>query len=571
MRLNIVRSKNAASFYVIKSVRENGKSTTKIVEKLGTESDLREKYPDKDPYQWAKEYVDELNQLEREGQEPDIITKYSPSKIIPKDIQNAFNGGYLFLQDIFYSLGLDKMCKNISKNYKFAYDLSSVLSRLIYTRILFPGSKLSCMELSHRFIEQPKFNLQHIYRALDVLHKESDLIQSTLYKNSTKIIKRGCNVLFYDCTNFFFEIETEDDFRKYGVSKEHRPNPLVQMGLFMDSSGIPLAFSINPGNTNEQLTMKPLEKQILSDFELSKFIVCTDAGLSSTANRKFNNIGGRGFITTQSIKKLKGFIKEWALSPDGWSLEGSKKKFNIQEIDEEKDFDKIYYKERWIKENELEQRIIVTYSLKYKNYQRTIRLNQIERALKIIEENPRKLTTSNQNDCKRFIERTDCTKDGEIAEKTLLSLKQEQIDKEKEYDGFYGVCTNLEDEASKIININRKRWEIEECFRIMKNEFLARPLYLSLEERIEAHFTTCFMALVIYRILEKKLEEKYTCSEIISNLKNMNFCKSGEDGYIPAYIRNDFTDDLHEVFGFRTDMEILTKKNMKKILKTTKS
>lgn len=571
MNLQVSKSKNAASLYIVKSFRKNGVSTSKIIEKLGTEAELREKYPDRDPYEWAREYIAELNRLEKEGREPDVLSKFSPAKQISKDVQSTFNGGYLFFQSIYYALGLDKMCKKISEGHKFSYDLNSILSRLIYTRILYPGSKLSCVELSKRFVEEPNFELQHVYRALDVLFKESDFIQSTIYANSLKLSKRNSSVLYYDCTNFFFEIEEEDDFRRYGVSKENRPNPIVQMGLFMDGDGIPLAFSMNPGNTNEQVTMKPLEKKILSDFSLSKFVVCTDAGLSSTENRVFNDISGRAFVTTQSIKKLKSYLKDWALDPEGWSLKGSKKKFNLNDIDEDKCFDKTFYKERWIKEKDLEQKLIVTYSVKYKYYQRSIREKQIDRALNIIEKNPKKLTKSSQNDCKRFIERTDCTKDGEIAEKTVLSLNGEKIEKEAMYDGFYGVCTNLEDEATKIIDICRRRWEIEDCFRIMKSEFRARPVYLSTKERIEAHFLTCFMALTLYRILEKKLGKNYTCQEIIQTLKNMNFYKSNTEGYIPAYTRTDITDDLHDAFGFRTDYEILTKKKMKNIFKTTKS
>jgi len=339
----------------------------------------------------------------------------------------------------------------------------------------------------------------------------------------------------------------------------------------MDGDGIPLAFSINSGNTNEQQTLKPLEEKILSDFNISKLIVCTDAGLSSYTNRLFNNKKDRAFVTTQSIKKLKGFLKEWALDPTGWKIRGSKKEYNIREIDEDKFLEKIFYKERWIKEKDLEQKLIITYSVKYKRYQSSIREKQIYRATKIIEENPQKIKQANQNDCKRFIERTDCTKEGEIAEKTILTINQEKIKEEEKYDGFYAVCTNLEGDTEKIIEINKRRWEIEECFRIMKSEFKARPVYLSIKERIEAHFLTCFLALVIYRLLEKKLEEKYTCSEIIDNLSNMNFYKSKSNGYIPAYTRSDFTDDIHEVFGFRTDYEIVTKKIMKKIFKITKS
>ena len=364
--------------------------------------------------------------------------------------------------------------------------------------------------------------------------------------------------------------------RQYGPSKEHRPNPITQMGLFMDGDGIPLAFNITAGNTNEQVTLKPLEEKILEDFKLSKFVVCTDAGLASNTNRKFNDKDDRAFITTQSIKKLKKHLMEWALSPDEWCLSGNNKKYNISDIEEDEATielykDRIFFKERWIKENGLEQKLIVTYSLKYKNYQRQIRNSQIERAKVAISNKSFKLDKHNQNDFRRFIKRTNVTKDGEIAEKKVLTLNTDTVQKEEKFDGFYGVCTNLEDNAEEIIKVNQRRWEIEESFRIMKSEFKARPVYLSRDDRIIAHFTTCFLSLVILRFLEKRLNEKYTISQIIDTLKNMNFTESIGNGYIPTYTRTELTDELHKEFNFRTDYQITTKSNMKKIFKQIKN
>lgn len=570
MRLQISESKNASSFYVVESVYLNGNRTNRVVEKLGTYKELKEKLGDKDPKEWAEEYVKELNRLNKEDKEPDVIAKYSPSKIIPKGEQRSFNGGYLFLQQIYHELGIHKICKVISEKYKFTYDLNSILSRLIYGRIIFPCSKLKTNKLSLKFIEPPNFVLHQIYRALGIIAKESDYIQSEIYNNSLKIAKRNSGILYYDCTNYYFEIEQEDGLKQYGYAKDHKPNPIVQMGLFMDGNGIPLAFSITKGNTNEQLTLKPLEEKILDDFNLSKFVVCTDAGLASEANRKFNDKKGRAFITTQSVKKLKKHLKEWSLNPDGWHLPNDDKIYNITELNEEKDVEKIYYKERWIKENGLEQRMIVTYSIKYKTYQRKIRKSQIKRAEKVINTNPQKLKKANQNDFKRFIAKTSYTADGEQAKKEVYSINTDLILKEEAFDGFYAVCTNLEDDASAIIKVNKRRWEIEECFRIMKSEFKARPVNLSRDDRIEAHFMTCFLALIVYRLLEKKLNEKYTCSEIIDSLRDWDFNYMKSDGYIPIYTRTDLTDDLHDAFGFRTDYEIVTLKKMKNIFKLTK-
>ena len=570
MTLSKSESKNATSLYVTKSVRVNGVPTTKVVEKLGTVAELEKKLGGRDPIEWAEEYVKELTRLDKEEQR-EVIIKYSPVKLLKKDQQRLYFGGYLFLQKIYHELGINKICAKIAKSHKFDFDLDSILSRLIYGRIIFPASKLATYELSKKFIEQPNFEIHHIYRALEVLGEETDFIQAELYKNSTKVISRNTGVLYYDCTNYFFEIEQDEGLKQYGYSKEHKPNPIVQMGLFMDGGGLPLAFCIHNGNTNEQTTLKPLEQKILTEFELSKFVVCTDAGLSSAANRKYNDVGGRAFVTTQSVKKLKKHLKDWALSPGGWRLPDDKKIYRITDIEESEHRESTFYKEQWINEDGLEQKLVVTYSIKYRDYQRTIRDGQVARAEKLIRTNPKKLKKGHQNDYKRFISKLSYTDTGEVAEKEHYSIDAGAIIAEEIYDGFYAVCTNLEDSPTTIIKINHRRWEIEECFRIMKSEFKARPVYLKRDERITAHFTTCFISLLIYRILEKKLEDKYTCSNIIKELRGMSFLEVPSEGFIPAYTRNDFTDSLHDAFGFRTDYQILPISKMKKIFKETKS
>ena len=569
MRLSLVKSKNAIQFYVIKSFRDsNGKNTSKIIEKLGNLEEVTKKANGQDPVQWAKEYINTLNEKEK-NESLDIIAKFSPSTQIPKDVQNSYNGGYLFLQDIYYSLGLDKICNDISAKYRIKYDLNSVLANLIYTRIIEPSSKLSAFETAKSFLEQPNFELQNIYRALEIISKETENIEASVYKNSLNVVNRNTKILYYDCTNYFFEIEEAEGIKQYGKNKENRPLPIVQMGLFMDGDGFPLAFVIDSGNTNEQVTLKPLEKQIIKDFELSKFVVCTDAGLASHENRIFNNIQDRSFIVTQSLKKIKGHLKDWALSKEDWHKLNSNKLINLNDIDNSSSNEEIYYKERWINENGLEQRLIVSYSPKYAAYQKNLRTNQIERAKNLIN-NPTTISKNRQNDPKRFIKSSSITNDGEIAEKKVFSLNQSAIDNEAMFDGFYAVCTTLEDDISEIIKVNKRRWEIEESFRILKSDFKARPVYLKRDDRIKAHFTTCFLALLIYRILEHKLEGKYTSSKIIQTLRDLNFFQKDGCGYVPIYTRTDLTDELHNIFGFRTDTEVIPFNKMKKIFRQTK-
>ena len=588
MKLTVSKSKNSASFYVQKTIRKpDGKVTTITIEKLGNLTEVTTKAGGKDPYVWAQEYVNELNRNEYD-ENKEILVSYSPSKLLKKGEQKLFNCGYLFLQKIYYQLGLDKICRDISGRHSFEYDLNDILSKLIYTRILFPASKLSSNKQARKLIEQPSFELHDIYRSLSVLAEENDFIQTQLYKNSQKVIERRKDILYYDCTNYFFELEEADELRRYGKSKQHQPLPIAGMGLFMDHDGIPLAFDIYPGNKNEQPTLKPLEKKVIRDYGMEQIIVCTDAGLSSKTNRKFNDrtIDGvqiRSFITTQSVKQLPEYLKEFALDPKGWHLPGSSETFCLDEIDEETDYHKVFYKDRWIKEDlsqkeikngakPLEQHLIVSFSPKYKNYQRKIRKGQIDRAQKLIDSGNYKQRPKNQNDPHRFIVREKVTKDGEICSEELVYLDTDAILEEERYDGFYAVCSNLSDmSVEEIVEINKKRWEIEECFRIMKTDFKARPVYLRTEDHIRSHFLTCFIALMIYRILEKKLKEAFTCEEIIDTLRNMWMARPGEKlGYTPVYTRTDLTDALHETAGFRTDYQIITDVNMRKIIRLTK-
>ncbi|TFF63879.1 transposase, partial [Helcococcus ovis] len=374
MRLNIVKSKNAEQLYIIKSIRKDGKSTTRIMKKLGTMASLLPKFGNdrESVIAWAKNEAKILTELEDEGK-VSVDVSFNELNQIEIGEKNNFNIGYLFVNFLYHQLGLDKICEDISKKHKIEYNLSDVLSMLISTRIIAPASKLSSYDYAFNFLEQPSFKLQHVYRSLDVLSKHSDEIQALVYANSDNLVNRNKEVLYYDCTNYFFETEQPRGYAQYGRSKEHRPNPIIQMGLFLDRNGLPLCFSIFDGNKNEQPSLKPLEKKILKDFGLSQFIVCTDAGLASYENRRFNSMLNRSFIVTQSLKTVKDFILQWAIDPNGWQISGSKKNYNIDKIDEKQHEDTIFFKERWINEKGLEQRLIVSYSIKQRNYQRYIR------------------------------------------------------------------------------------------------------------------------------------------------------------------------------------------------------
>lgn len=572
MRVTTSKSKNAESFYISKGyVNDKGVSTSVIIRKLGTLKDLLPEHgPTRDDVMvWAKEQARiETLKYKREKEEKQIKLTFHADRPLDYDKQVFYRGGYLFLQSIYYQLQINKICRKLKQKHKFKYDINAILSDMIYARILEPRSKRSSYKAASEFLEKPSYKLHDVYRALDVLGAECDLIQAELYKNSHFLGARNDKVLYYDCSNYYFEIEQEDGNKKYGKSKEHRPNPIIQMGLFMDGDGIPLAFSTFAGNANEQTSLKPLEKKILGEFGCQKFIYCSDAGLGSESIREYNHMGERAYIVTQSIKKLKKEEKEWALDPQGFKKVSDDTPVDITKLNSN---DKgLYYKDEPYTTKKLHQRLIITYSPKYAAYQRTIRDKQVERAQKMLDSGNTKKNRKNPNDPARFIEKTAVTPEGEAAD-IKYSLDENKITEETLYDGLYAVCTNLlDDNVADILKVSEGRWQIEECFRIMKTDFSARPVYLQDENRIQAHFLICFLALTIYRFLEKKMDLKYTCEELLETLKAINFAEIQEQGYIPLYKREAITDDLHEACGFRTDYQFITKSKMRTIQKKSK-
>ena len=576
MRLGISKSKNTINYYIIKDYTKNGKRSTKHVERIGNLEEVKKLAGNQDYQEWLKDYVKKYNE---EHCKKEIITiKKNNKKIIGSNINNNFNVGYLFLENIYSQLKLKDICDNIQNKYQFKFDLNEILSYLVFARIIYPASKLETYKQCQNFIEQPKFQLHDEYRALSYLANNIDSIQEKIFENSKNVIKRNSEIIYYDCTNYFFEIELDDEFRKYGINKQHQPKPQVGMGLFMDSDGIPLSFNIYPGNQNEQKTLIPEETKIVNNFKMdnTKMILCTDAGLASDEIKKYNIKDNRGFVITQSLKKLKDSDKGKVFNDNDWRLPGDLRNvYNLNEIRnneelKEKYYDKLFYKIISSETKSVKQDLIVTFSFKYFDYNRNIRNTQIERAKKSIDTNQATRKGKNQNDYKRFIIDTKSTDTGEVAENSNLSLNEDLIKQEEQYDGYYALTTNLVGDIEQILKITKGRWEIEESFRIMKTDFLARPVNLSREDRIKSHFLTCFMALLIYRILEKKLDYKYTTLEILKTIRNMNVLESKGDGYIPEYIRTNLTDDLHDIFGFRTDYEINTYKDFKKIFELIK-
>lgn len=575
MYVNITGSPNNKDIYIYQSYRkENGKTSSRIYRKLGKYNELLKQFSGDENalMAWAKQEAAKDTALFNKKKE-NVSVEFSQVSRIPLNEERLFNAGYLFLQQICSELRIDSICRSIRSRHNFTYDFYAILTDLIYARILSPSSKMGSYSYCQSLLEPPKYSLQNVYRALSVMAEESDYIQEELYRNSNFIHNRNSKILYYDCTNYYFEIEAESGEKKYGKSKEHRPNPIVTMGLFMDADGIPLAFDIFAGNQNEQLTLKPLETKVIRDYDCSEFIFCSDAGLGSAKNRFLNSFGNRSYVIAYSLKKMKREEREIALKPTQFKAPGSDKLIDLRTLDETDPdvFNTVYYKEVPLVTGDMDETVIVTYSPKYKAYQQKIRADQIERALKMIQTPDKARRGKNQNDPARFIQKTSVTGDGEIAEKNIYELDENRIEEEAMYDGFYAVVTNLEGDPAEIIKINKRRWEIEENFRIMKSEFEARPVYVQRDDRIKAHFLTCYISLLVYRLLEKKLGEKYTCSQILETLRGMQMTLlSKESGYIPSYKRTKLTDELHAIFGFRTDLEFISKSSIRSIIKATK-
>ena len=573
MRVTTSKSKNSESFYITQSyTNSQGKSTSKTIRKLGTLAELSKRlHTDRDGVlAWANEQARlETARYKSEKEDALVMVPFHSNKLMDYHKQKLFTGGYLFLQSIYYGLKMDSICRKIKSRYKFEYDLNAILSDLIYTRVLVPSSKSSSFRTAKQFLEPPTYRLHDVYRALSVLAREMDFIQAEVYKNSFFLGSRNDRILYYDCTNYYFEIEQEDGDKKYGKSKEHRPNPIIQMGLFTDGDGLPLAFSLFPGNQNEQKSLKPLETKILQQFGCEKFIYCSDAGLASEDNRAFNHMGQRSFIVTQSIKKLPAEDRTWALDRNGFKRLSDDASMDITKLSED-DKDQLYYKDEPFTTKKLHQRLIITYSPKYASYQKAVRAEQIARAEKMVANGTLKKQRKNPNDPARFVNKIAATEEGEKA-KIHYYLDLDKIAEEEMYDGLYAVCTDLlDDDVTDILKVSEGRWQIEDCFRTMKTDFEARPVYLTREDRIKAHFLTCFLSLLHFRLLKRSLKDAYTTEQLLQTLRNIKFADVEEQGFMPVYERQKITDDLHETCGFRTDYQFITKRKMKGIQKKSK-
>ena len=597
------------TYYIQQGFRNGKKTTTKNIKRLGKHSELL--LITDDPLEYAKNEVKKMNEEYRSGRSEFIVTmdfnERIPSTDSPCSNSTSLNIGYLYLKDIYAKLNLSDFFKSVSSDRKITYDCNKICQFLTYARILDPASKYGTYDKLDTYYEKPQVEYQHMIRFLDILDRNSDKYLKHLFDNSENIVKRDTSVMYYDCTNYFFETEKPDEeivdevtgeiilgLRQFGISKENKTSPIVEMGLIMDSRGIPISMCIHPGNTNEQLTAVPLEKEVIKMTGNKKFIYCADAGLGSYNIRKFNDMGGRAYIVTQSVKKLGQEIKNIVFNDSNYHLLSNDDAITLKEMRtfNKKDANNLslyndfaykvipantamdtgLYEEKVYKNGRtkkvktkgtLHQYIIVTFSRKMMEYQRTIRERQLERAKKLLRlKDPEKIKKG-PNDIRRFLKNTS-------SDTANYVLDMDKIHEEEKYDGFYAVATNLDDSAKDILAVAQNRYKIEDCFRIMKTNFDARPVFLRKPERIRAHFLICYTALLIYRLMECKLDDNLThvtTSNLIKTLRNMNVVNMDDMYYKSIYSGSQALDALERCFELQLNRKYYRPSDLNKIVK----
>lgn len=597
------------TYYIQQGFRNGKKTTTKNIKRLGKHSELL--LITDNPLEYAKNEVKKMNEEYRSGRSEFIVTmdfnERIPSTDSPCSNSTSLNIGYLYLKDIYAKLNLSDFFKSVSSDRKITYDCNKICQFLTYARILDPASKYGTYDKLDTYYEKPQVEYQHMIRFLDILDRNSDKYLKHLFDNSENIVKRDTSVMYYDCTNYFFETEKPDEeivdevtgeiilgLRQFGISKENKTSPIVEMGLIMDSRGIPISMCIHPGNTNEQLTAVPLEKEVIKMTGNKKFIYCADAGLGSYNIRKFNDMGGRAYIVTQSVKKLGQEIKDIVFNDSNYRLLSNDDAITLKEMRtfNKKDANNLslyndfaykvipantamdtgLYEEKVYKNGRtkkvktkgtLHQYIIVTFSRKMMEYQRTIRERQLERAKKLLRlKDPEKIKKG-PNDIRRFLKNTS-------SDTANYVLDMDKIHEEEKYDGFYAVATNLDDSAKDILAVAQNRYKIEDCFRIMKTNFDARPVFLRKPERIRAHFLICYTALLIYRLMECKLDDNLThvtTSNLIKTLRNMNVVNMDDMYYKSTYSGSQALDALERCFELQLNRKYYRPSDLNKIVK----
>lgn len=566
---------------MVENYRKKGKKypSTSTVESFGYLDELQKIYDD--PNAHFKAYVEEKNR-QRTSEDAEYVVKERKDATLPKNTKGRNNFGYIAILKIYYELGLDRLLINRQSSRNFEYNTSSIMKLLVVSRILDPGSKKYTFEKRGTYFDFEKedaFTLLDIYRSLSFYAGIDDAIQLHIHKRITKNYGRDTSLVYYDVTNYYFEIDKEDELKAKGPSKEHRPDPIVQLGLAMDAEGIPISYELFPGNDSEKLHLRPMIGDLVRTYETGRIITVADAAQNTSNNIYYLESGKCFYVFSQTIRGGSEEFKSYVTQETGYEYFSDEYKRKSRIIRREINVDMLKEDGKTSKKKVLvDQRQIVFYSQKYADRSKTKREAVLKKA-QCIATNPAVYTKATSYGALRYIKNIEVDKStGELkeAKKGKPCVDMEKFMEDEKYDGYYSIVTNLFDEDGsgkftddKIIEMYCELWRIEDNFRVTKSELKTRPVYVSRHDRIHAHFLICYISLVIIRLIHKRMGGKYSTAKIINELKNIACSPEAKNLFLFDY-RTDVTDEIGEVMGFDFTKKRLSRLEIKKFLAAAK-
>ena len=535
-------------------------SRTKTIQTLGYVDELSKEYDD--PIAHFEKIVAEMNEEQKKNDSIATIN-INLKEQLSKNTSNKKNFGYAAASKIYHELEIDKFLVNRQRHLNIDFSLNNVMKLMVFSRLLYPCSKKKTFENKDLFFENSDFSIDDVYRALTLMNKHRDAIQLFIYDHIKEQYGRNTEIVYYDVTNYYFEIDEPDELRRKGVSKEHRPDPIVQMGLLMDTFGMPIAYKLFKGNDNDCTTLLPVLKEIRKDFNLGRIIVVADKGLNTGENIYYNLKRGNGYVFSQSVRRANKELKAYVLKDNGYTWYGDeykkKSRINPREIEVMENGEKV--------KKTIEEKQVIFYSKDYDKRAKAEREPALQKARELIKD-PSKFKQSNSYGAAKYVKNINFDKEtGEIiTTKGILSFDDKKLKEEEMLDGYYAIVSSeLQLSDDRIIDIYRGLWKIEESFKITKSDLEARPVYLSREDRIQAHFLICFIALVIARILQHRVENQYCVSRILESLGNV-CCSLTEENYYKFEHRDDVTDAIGNALGIDFTRKYMTFGEIKKNL-----
>lgn len=547
--------------------KTKGYTKTITVKSLGFLDILEKKYDD--PIAHFSEVVKKMNE-EKKAQKFSIPLNISSNISISKNKQISKNFGYSAFSKIYYELGIDKFFLNKFSKLKISPNkLNNIFKLLVFGRLISPDSKKGTYENKEMFFENTNFSLKDVYRFLSNIEPKKQELTKYIYDNSKEHYHRDTSCLYYDVTNYYFEIDEPDELRKKGVSKEHRPDPIVQMGLFLDSKGIPLNYKLFEGNTNDSVTMRPILSELQDNYNIHKVIVVADKGLNTGNNIAYNIAMGNGYVMSQRVRGANPELKEFVLNEQGYIHKGSDYKIKSRIYPREIIITK---KDGSKKKIRVDEKQVIFWSKDYAKRAKAERQPAIDLAKELIG-NVTRFNKKNSHSASKYIKNLVFDKKtGEIIEnpKSKLSLDLDKIAEEEELDGYYAVVSSeINKTDNEIIDIYRELWRIEETFKITKSELETRPVYVSRKEHIEAHFLICFIALVLMRLLQQRLDRKYSAGQILESLQKCN-CNHIQENYWLFNYTDKILEHIGKILDINFDQKFMRLQDIKKILAKTK-